>query len=880
MLRSIYRIGCVMVVLSLLPTITAIGREKLDEGSKGPDGRLATASPFHCLAAHRVGNIVLAVTNSGTIGTGFAVTSSDCFTDGAVPSCEFPKGSRTSYLYAGAFWIGAIVGRDTLVSVGADGWQYVREMYPDEEDLVVKYKRSIIDPSKPEYDNAVSEEDYVFVYTDTYTTDVPADYFNRAHRPLNIEITQSSYAWSYSYAEDFVLFDYQIRNIGFRTLENVYMGLYVDADVCPGAIPCDGAGFADDICGFLETLPTKFRGCTYEDTVNIAWIADADGDFDAVSFDGRPLPPTPHVTAMRIVRTPAKDLDVSFNWWVSNGNPTLDFGPRERPFKGRWKEPYRDFATGGLGTPEGDINKYYMLRNKEFDYDQVFTASILNTDTLWLYPNQDLAGDISDGFDTRYLLSFGPFDIDPGQTLPISFAYVAGENLHTSSVNYNHLPGDPDAYYRGLRFDSLGLNSIWASRIYDNPGIDTDGDDYYGESRVCVRDSVIIDSICDTTIVDLDTTIECTYDVEITLADTLWYKGDGVPDFRGASPPPAPYFWLEPAVGELRVRFNGQRSETTPDRFTQSADFEGYRIYLGRDSRATSYSVVTSYDLEDYNKYVYDIDRDDWVLIDLPFSRAQLTALYGHGDPGFDPLIFSPSSPFTHPLYPDSQFYFASQDYNQSQLGLPGGMSKVYPDQPHPSHLNPDSARPEELTPDGYLKYFEYDYVIKGLLPTVSYWVNVTAFDFGSPSSGLPSLESSRTVGARSAYPLSSVAEVTEKNLKVFIYPNPYRSDAGYRQLGLEGRHTDIGGETPTDDRVRAIHFANLPARCTIRIHTLDGDLVREIAHDMNPSDPNASHDIWDLITRNTQLAVSGLYYWSVETENGETQIGKLVLIM
>ncbi|MEW5995734.1 MAG: T9SS C-terminal target domain-containing protein, partial [Candidatus Zixiibacteriota bacterium] len=82
------------------------------------------------------------------------------------------------------------------------------------------------------------------------------------------------------------------------------------------------------------------------------------------------------------------------------------------------------------------------------------------------------------------------------------------------------------------------------------------------------------------------------------------------------------------------------------------------------------------------------------------------------------------------------------------------------------------------------------------------------------------------------------------------------------------------------DDRVRQIHFANLPPRCTIRIYTLDGDLVREIEHDMDPSDPNASHDTWNMITRNTQLVVSGLYYWTVEEPDGETQIGKLVIIM
>jgi hypothetical protein len=79
-------------------------------------------------------------------------------------------------------------------------------------------------------------------------------------------------------------------------------------------------------------------------------------------------------------------------------------------------------------------------------------------------------------------------------------------------------------------------------------------------------------------------------------------------------------------------------------------------------------------------------------------------------------------------------------------------------------------------------------------------------------------------------------------------------------------------------ERSRRIHFVNLPERATIKIFSLDGDLVREIHH----PDPYLSdtpwHCAWDLITRNTQAAVSGIYLWSVESEWG-TQIGKLVII-
>jgi hypothetical protein len=160
----------------------------------------------------------------------------------------------------------------------------------------------------------------------------------------------------------------------------------------------------------------------------------------------------------------------------------------------------------------------------------------------------------------------------------------------------------------------------------------------------------------------------------------------------------------------------------------------------------------------------------------------------------------------------------------------------------------------------------------------------VTAFDFGSPSSGLPALETNVTQNTANAYPLESWAAVDSLNLEVFVYPNPYRIDADYRAKGYEG--VDTTGRRLTqsdrpDDRARLIHFANVPAKCVISIFSLDGDLVKEIVHDFDQTSPNASHATWDLVTRNTQAAVSGLYYWTVENSStGEVQMGKLVIIM
>ena len=148
----------------------------------------------------------------------------------------------------------------------------------------------------------------------------------------------------------------------------------------------------------------------------------------------------------------------------------------------------------------------------------------------------------------------------------------------------------------------------------------------------------------------------------------------------------------------------------------------------------------------------------------------------------------------------------------------------------------------------------------------------VTAYDFGHPDERLPTLES--PIDSTMIELLAHSESVEGEGEQVYVYPNPYRADGRYHVHGYEGRNDDRFHE-----RTRRIYFRNLPPKCVIRIHSLDGDLIDEIVHDKSPSDPNADNDYWDVITRFELRPVSGLYYWSVEIPGRETQIGKLMLI-
>ncbi len=845
-----------MLLINALGADLALTRDaKLDRLARVKDNSvtLTSVGPIVEYAAHRQGKMALLVGNNGTFGTE-GTSPVDVLTGENHPACVYPKNSDLVYLWVAALWVGAVVGRDTAVSVGSEDWYCAHEFWPDIPPFG-EFEFQSINNSSPFYsEDAYSEQDIICRYTDTISdrsvTD-PDECDPGSHIPLNIKATQRSMAWSYEYADDFILFDYQIENIGRERLREVYMGIWVDGDVWH-VNNQNADHWTDDLVGFYQSHPAP-EGCGFVDTINIAYHTDNDGDpIDGMWNDESPR----SAVGVRVVRTPSDSLKYSYNWWiVTYGDPTRDFGPRQRETP---DDPFRDL-DGRLGPPVGDENKYYVLKHDEFDYDLLFTA-IDHSDSGrgWLPPPEN-AENYADGYDVRNLLSFGPFDIDPGEKLPISFAWIGGENVHVNPDDFEDFnPYRPSLFYEKLDFAPLALNSRWASWIYDNPGVDTDGDGNAGEYRICCYDTTVSDT-----------------GLVFGRCDTSWHKGDGVPDFRGASPPPPPEVRVEPQVGILEVRFNGLLTETTEDYFAKEVDFEGYRVYISRDERASSFCMVGSYDREDFNKYVWDLDEETFRLYDVPFTRDELQLLYGDpvGIDNFDPLVFTRDNPYRHPEFSDSVYFFTKQDFNQSEFGVNTPIRKIYPDQPYPSTLDPQQALPEELTEDGRLKYFEYEMTIEDVLPTIPYYVSVTSFDFGSPEIGMAPLESSVANNAVVAYPLASVDDVLEHDLKVYVYPNPYRTDAQYEENGFENRRG-----TESEDRMRRIHFANLPPVCKIYIYSLDGDLVREIDHNFPEGGPEAMHDTWNLITRNTQAAVSGLYYWVVESEHG-TQMGKFVII-
>jgi hypothetical protein len=945
--------GCNAIWVGLLillisgQTFSALGPEP-EKKRVGPE-RVALANPNIQNRVHRVGNIWMNFTNWGYFGNyspwgGLGMDDPE-YPGLWAPQCEYPAGSAVQYLFQGSLWLGAMVQDEGFefprVSTGTDGWvrPRINEFYPPEGDP----GRIVELSTRPNSFNrlgesvtspyAVSEQDFRIVYTDTLTDEfyVDDDPIDGSHFPLGIRIEQTSYAWSYNYAQNFIIIDWKIENVAGNYLKNLYVGLYIDADV--GAESEPNNWFNDDICGFQRWFYyERPDGLPDSSVINTAWIADNDGR-PLASGSGNDYT-CPAVTGVRVVRAPNPKLRTSFNWWISNGAPELDFGPAwlDDNAPASWTDTY--------GTPMGDSRKYFILSNGEFDYDQLFVNQPAwiaqnpneirdrwNPDVVieshdWKVPgvtddtDPELTNDLADGYDTRYLLSWGPLGIfdhldqsgnriyrlNPGEKFSMTIAYVAGDGFHDRN---NPQSSNTNLDFNKYNFASLRYNADWAARVYDNPMIDTpihdwgwdhiagtnDGDGSEGDGYLDTGDGWFGEDVGNDGLFtaskgdmayrwvggnkiaeiydgpDLDGSendghltaqedaLERPEEFAYTRLNGMLDFGDGHPDFRGPPPPPVPVLRLltEP-VTVLR------------DNDTLEID----------DKKLNDWIVLT------WNK----IPSEDSTYMD-PFSR----------DWDFEGYrIYSSNSG----LEQDYQFlgeydrvdfaYFSRED---SLASLPvndtTGLDPVKNVEGIRLTLK-KVGRNIGLGGSGDLYYDSetenYYYVIKDAHPMVPRYYAVTAFDHGDYKTGTPPLESAKR--ANTIY----VAPSGNKKDPVMVVPNPYRAYIDYTQVhggGISWENRDDGTSEFFPQTDRRLYFFNLPEYCLIRIYSVAGDLIDIVPHNIE-GDPDSGWDAdfaegWDLNSRNHQQVVSGLYLFTVQPmddegrSKGAIETGKFVVI-
>ncbi|MBF8294929.1 MAG: hypothetical protein HW389_1474 [Bacteroidetes bacterium] len=262
----------------------------------------------------RIGNIAITVTNFGSIGHGFRLWPQQ-------PSMQYPRGSGIEHLFVGGLWVG--VGSDGAgggmrVTTGAVDVSSIRTGVSEGFEFTTGTDSRVLErsslPDDPFYDpKAISHQDFLADFTDVNTTNPNQN--NEPipnHTPLGINVHLETYAFNFSFADNFVIFNYTIKNANPYSLDSVYVGLWADlvvrnTNVTP---PTTGSPFY------------SHGGLGYIDSLHIGYAYDYDGDGGLAD----------NYAAMKFLGSTPFENQTIYNAWQfrNSGDPTY-FSPFSDP---------------------------------------------------------------------------------------------------------------------------------------------------------------------------------------------------------------------------------------------------------------------------------------------------------------------------------------------------------------------------------------------------------------------------------------------------------------------------------------------------------------------------------------------------------------------
>ena len=143
--------------------------------------------------------------------------------------------------------------------------------------------------------------------------------------------------------------------------------------------------------------------------------------------------------------------------------------------------------------------------------------------------------------------------------------------------------------------------------------------------------------------------------------------------------------------------------------------------------------------------------------------------------------------------------------------------------------------------------------------PGIPYRYGVTSYDTHGLESGLT---------AYSFFAQEAPRAPSNDMTQIRVVPNPFRQRSGFLDPSQNNR----------------LAFVNIPAKCTIRIYTLAGDLVKIIEHDAFGETTWGSQDTGNYLqTDFSESPAAGLYIYHVTSqvagEEGKSHVGKFMII-
>ena len=903
-----------LVLLAVLVAAAAPARGRIDPLPQF-DAWRGTADGVHVVDGSYVmnaGELHINITNWGLIGSHY----SNVTTYSDAPSAQWPGGTGWEYLWGAGLWVGGIVLGDQLVSTG----QFETEFRPldNTEDTIYEAKNGLIlrprgnesaggrrlpDPNADDDDDGMIDEEVLngsdddgdgridedfgqignqMMVTTMYDNTRLAQEIWPDHEPLNVRVVMSSYAWEGDDVNDFVGFEFDITNIGVIDINNMYVGFFADCDI--GRRGEDDIG-EDDLAGYFEGMVRANDGSFVN--VSVGFMADWAEGGRAPGFFG--------VLFLGDVGSPLSRIR-SFQSFTG-----------ETPFE-----------QGG--DPTNDTERYELLSSEDYDPSS--------------QPGREN--------DFRFLISAGPVTaLEPQQTVTFQAAMVAGEGLggllancaeavRTYEGSYWDLDDNPGTGIGGREsitclewwpIDPQTRESVLYQRVADFmdlscvgqnmplPFIQEDDLVAYGENLHCLW-------------VNFDNCEECNRrapgrcERENSYFEQYWDCNDlsipcqarqGCTGICGAEsavhwlvgmapPPPGMRLWA--ASNAVHVYWD-DISEISEDVRLNAIDFESYRIWradnwdrpfgssLENGPASDLWRLIAEYDL--VNHYI-----EERVLQNGTVLRDTMPLGF---NTGLEPIIYRPScldDPRVAELGEVMQEIvdadvigrYTRRPALRDGLGQPvPGLEDLLPWEGHPAELDTFFAaaeRPgseEPLVVEKRATRF-YEYIDRTVHNGFLHFYSVTATDheldfrYAEPmpsGGGLAGDPSSSFDHAVPGFAAQTAEERDRMGVNIFVYPNPatVASLEEFQQL-------NPNADDPTGIR---IVFANLPrARNLISIFTLDGDLVAEVEHDGRDGDGQAS---WNLVSRNGQQVVSGIYLYAVESQDGrfEDYLGKFVII-
>jgi len=894
---------------------------------RGPALPAAIPDIFGPGAVLNVGNVFMKVTNNGIDGNPFTAVSSD-------PSCQWPGASSTEYMNFIGLGVGAVnpLATDPTALRRVSLFQEWRPATLEAEDRIYRAYDGIVNGSRfinedgdsetrfgfPMFDedfldgrdndgDGSIDEDYGAIgqqmFSMTIRDDTPqaiAAGGAERHVPLGVEAQKTAWAYSIPGFTNFNIIHHKFINRSGHVLDSLVVGFRVDMDCGPTEI---GTYFSDDFD--INVFPQgDFLIETRGTDLRLQPPGDRDVRVTDIDPDSALCPRYPvRVQGFSVAddegddgRTPGIAHFLLIDHTI---DPLGENGPRS--------VGWRAFRSWVGGTP------YTQGGNPTIDQQRFeFMTSTQNIDPETGFINAP-AGDQKGDFTA--FASVGPWlNVPDGGTIEVTVAMGVAPGTYRGSLNYL---GDYLAAKDG-DFVTQGASLLSAYPVLDNAlsaQVAFEGayevkdwpllPPFHGQETPIVAPpgQFITAQGCETR--DLSPRL-------VTDAAYQWFDFDcnyctgAYSPSRGGffhrtwlaeAPPPSPNTNVSSsfnysdnpsrspdliAAGNAQINLAWDNaSELVPDPKTGQFDFRGYRIWKVSNWQRPVGAGGPA--------------EDDWTLVGeyRYFNhRARNYTVNPDGSKNC-PLVYIPQLEAAVPICLDSLDLWDSQS---GQILKPDSTVQCT------GWPNCETAQGDVLGRPGVretrAKYpvGRYRYTDRQVKNGFLYFYSITALDSSGVGNSMSELGGRRSaVEAEAVVPQTSAVDQAGG---VWVVPNPYR---GSPLISDRPSSWDLLPNA-TDPTGTHIDFFGLPrGQWTIKIFTVSGDLTAELrstdgvnesvrgpvtgddgnirdGYTRQQDNPDDGQARWNLISRNGQDVVSGIYLFTVESTKG-TQRGRFVII-